>query len=81
MVNTPYKSNFKRLFNKIVGKDKKVKDNNKSINFNNYTDKCIEEKLLFFYNKDESEFKNRLYKGPPDCFRTLSWCIVNKIPL
>ena len=81
MVNTPYKSKLKRLINKIVDEDKKDKNNNKSINFDNYTDKYIEEKLLSFYNKYETKFKKRLYKGPPDCFRTLSWCIVNKIPL
>ena len=60
MINTHYESNFKSLINKIVGEDKKDKNNNKSINFDNYTDKYIEEKLLSFYNKYETKFKKKI---------------------
>ena len=68
LVITPYKS------------DQKVGNNKESINFDNYTDKALEEKLRTFYNNNKSEFREKLFKGPPDCFRTLSWLVINQIP-
>lgn len=62
-------------------KNRKLKIIIKKINFNNYTDKCLEEKLRSFYNNDKLKFKEKLFKGPPDCFRALSWLVVCEIPL
>ena len=50
-------------------------------NFENYNDKNIEDKILSFYNHNKSKYKERLFKGPPECFRWLSWIIANQIPL
>ena len=152
MAKTPYRNNFQHFLNKIIGEDKKVKNNNlfkdkstdnifgrgfkrknnklnnnilgqnfpeterkeknKEIikkgkkekrttsldkykskesdsdqknkqrkNFENYNDKNIEDKILSFYNHNKSKYKERLFKGPPECFRWLSWIIANQIPL
>ena len=56
-------------------------DNNNNLLIQNYSDKSIEEKIITFYSHNKSKFKERLSKGPPDCFRWLSWCIINEIPL
>jgi len=60
-------------------------DNNNNINNNiiiqSYSDKSIEEKIISFYNHNKSKYKERLFKGPPECFRWISWCIINEIPL
>ena len=50
-------------------------------NFENYNDKNIEDKILSFYKHNKSKYKERLFKGPPECFRWLSWIIANQIPL
>ena len=55
--------------------------NKERIKLENYSDKNIEEKILSFYNHNKSKYKERIFKGPPECFRWLSWCIVNQIPL
>ena len=47
----------------------------------NYTDKKIEEKIVLFYLNNKSKFQERVFKGPPDSFRWISWCIVNEVPL
>ena len=78
LVITPYKSDQKS--NEIVDKEQKVGNNKESINFDNYTDKALEEKLRTFYKNNKSEFKKKLFKGPPDCFRTLSWLVICQIP-
>ena len=56
-------------------------ENNNNLLIQNYSDKSIEEKIITFYSHNKSKFKERLFKGPPDCFRWLSWCIINEIPL
>jgi len=55
--------------------------NQRRKNFENYNDKNIEDKILSFYNHNKSKYKERLFKGPPECFRWLSWIIANQIPL
>ena len=68
-------------------KEEKEKDTNKdkdkeSIeNIKLYSDKNIEEKIISFYAKNQSKFKERVIKGPPESFRWLSWCIINNVPL
>ena len=60
-------------------------NNNKNIRghdyMDDYTDKIIEERITSFYNNNKSKFPERIFKGPPDSFRWISWCIVNEIPL
>ena len=64
MVNIPFKSNLESVTNEIFDEDLKAKIKNKSINFNNYTDKCLEEKLEAFYKNNKSKFKKNYIKVP-----------------
>ena len=70
---------------KRKGSDIDNKNNINNINniimIQNYSDKNIEEKIISFYNHNKSKYKERLFKGPPECFRWISWCIINEIPL
>ena len=61
--------------------DNKNNINNNNIIIQSYSDKNIEEKIISFYNHNKSKYKERLFKGPPECFRWISWCIINEIPL
>ena len=79
---------IKNAKKKRISSSDKYKNNNEqddneenNIIIQNYTDKNIEEKIILFYNNNKSKFKERVYKGPPESFRWLSWCIVNEVPL
>ena len=73
----------------ISNNDNDNSDNNNNNNRNirghdymdDYTDKIIEERITSFYNNNRTKFPERIFKGPPDSFRWISWCIVNEIPL
>ena len=66
-------------------------DNTKNINKKNklskklilphYSDYEIESGLTKFYQSKSAKFIQRIKKGPPDCFRWCSWCIINFLPL
>ena len=71
-------SSLDKYERKAPGTEKKV--NNKFI-IESYSDKIIEEKIISFYIHNKSKFKERLFKGPPECFRWISWCIINEVPL
>ena len=61
---------------------RKVKNkNNKKIILSNYTDKKIENGITKFGQNQKQKFIERIKKGPPDCFRWASWCIINNLPL
>ena len=51
------------------------------INFINYTDKNIYQRLLNYFKNKQEDFKKKLFNGPPECFRWLSWCVINQIPI
>jgi len=53
----------------------------KGIALSNYTDKKIENGITEFYIIQNSKFIERISKGPPDCFRWSSWCIINNLPI
>ena len=55
--------------------------NNKKLILNKYTDKKIENGITEFSKNQKNKFIERLKKGPPDCFRWRSWCIINNLPL
>ena len=55
---------------KRKGSDNDNKNNiNNNIIIQSYSDKNIEEKIISFYNHNKSKYKERLFKGPPECFR------------
>ena len=66
--------------NEDEDEDEEGKKNVLSI-LDNYTDKIIEEKIIAFYINNKSKFSERIFKGPPDSFRWISWCIINELPL
>ena len=77
---------LKRKKTSSLDKNKNTKKNNESENdyqilLETYCDKRIEEKILAFYLNNKSKFKERIFKGPPESFRWISWCIINGIPL
>ena len=51
------------------------------ININDYTDFKIERGIKNFYLKHHEKFLERVFKGPPECFRLTSWMVLNNIPL
>ena len=53
----------------------------KKIILNNYNDKKIEIGIWEFFQFQSSKFIERLSKGPPDCFRWVSWCVINNVPI
>ena len=64
-----------------INKDDNNKINNKNLILSNYTDKKIENGIREFCKNQNPKFIERLKKGPPDCFRWASWCIINNLPL
>ena len=64
-----------------INKDDINKINNKNLILSNYTDKKIENGIREFCKNQNPKFIERLKKGPPDCFRWASWCIINNLPL
>ena len=67
----------------IENKDKNNDNskNNKKMILNKYIDKKIENGITEFSKNQKNKFVERLKKGPPDCFRWRSWCIINNLPL
>ena len=63
----------------IENKDKINKENKKLI-LSKYVDLKIEESMFNYYINKSSKFIQRVKKGPPDCFRWCSWCILNILP-
>ena len=53
---------------------------NKKFILSNYADIKIEEGLFLYFKNKPSKFFRRIKKGPPDCFRWCSWCIINFLP-
>ena len=51
------------------------------ININDYTDFKIEKGIKNFNLKYHEKFLQRVFKGPPECFRLISWIVLNNIPL
>ena len=51
------------------------------ININDYTDFKIEKGIKNFHLKYHEKFLQRVFKGPPECFRLISWIVLNNIPL
>ena len=70
-INIPKDNNTKN--------NKLNKINNKFI-LSNYADIKIEKGLFLYYKNKPSKFFRRIKKGPPDCFRWCSWCIINFLP-
>ena len=64
---------------KLISKN--FNNNNSNLILENYTDKKIENGITEFCIKQNSKFIERLKKGPPECFRWTSWCIINNLPL
>ena len=52
----------------------------KKLILSNYSDYEIESGIFKFYQNKSSKFIQRVKKGPPDCFRWCSWCILNYLP-
>ena len=77
--NNSNSSNNIRKFKKIDSKNSK--NSHKTIIISNYTDKKIENGITQFYINQNDKFIERIKKGPPDCFRWTSWCIINNLPL
>ena len=65
----------------IIGTDYNNNDNKKYNYLEDYTDRVIEERIISFYLNNKSKFNERVFKGPPDSFRWISWCIINELPL
>ena len=66
----------------IISNQDENNSNKKKFSYlKNYTDKVIEEKIISFYINNKSKFMERVFKGPPESFRWISWCIINEIPL
>ena len=66
----------------IINNQHETDTNNNKFNIlDNYTDSTIEEKIILFYSNNKSKFIERVFKGPPESFRWISWCIINEIPL
>ncbi len=51
-----------------------------NINFLSQTQKMFENNLKHFYFHHKLHFIERVKKGPPDCFRWLSWLIILNVP-
>ena len=77
--NNSNSSNNIRKFKKFDSKNSK--NSRKTIIISNYTDKKIENGITQFYINQNDKFIERIKKGPPDCFRWTSWCIINNLPL
>ena len=80
--NNKEKNKNEKNINKDSNNENDInKINNKTIFLSNYTDKKIENGLSEFCKNQNSKFLERLKKGPPDCFRWASWCVVNNLSL
>ena len=72
------------IFLQINNNTKNMNKKNKSLKkpiLSKYVDYEIENGLIKFYQNKPSKFIQRIKKGPPDCFRWCSWCILNFLPL
>ena len=72
------------IFLEINNNTKNMNKKNKSLKkpiLSKYVDYEIENGLIKFYQTKPSKFIQRIKKGPPDCFRWCSWCILNFLPL
>ena len=72
------------IFLLINNNTKNMNKKNKSLKkpiLSKYVDYEIENGLIKFYQTKPSKFIQRIKKGPPDCFRWCSWCILNFLPL
>ena len=72
------------IFLEINNNTKNMNKKNKSLKkpiLSKYVDYEIENGLIKFYQNKPSKFIQRIKKGPPDCFRWCSWCILNFLPL
>ena len=79
--NMKSSTNIKR-FKKLTSQNfKSTSSKKKGIILSNYTDKKIESGITEFYVIQNSKFIERISKGPPDCFRWSSWCIINNLPI
>ena len=79
--NMKSSTNIKR-FKKLTSQNFKTTSSKKNgITLSNYTDKKIENGITEFYVIQNSKFIERIRKGPPDCFRWSSWCIINNLPI
>ena len=79
--NIKSSTNIKR-FKKLTSQNfKSTSSKKKGITLSNYTDKKIENGITEFYVIQNSKFIERIRKGPPDCFRWSSWCIINNLPI
>ena len=79
--NMKSSTNIKR-FKKLTSQNFKSTSSKKNgITLSNYTDKKIENGITEFYVIQNSKFIERIRKGPPDCFRWSSWCIINNLPI
>ena len=79
--NMKSSTNIKR-FKKLTSQNlKSTSSKKKGITLSNYTDKKIENGITEFYIIHNSKFIERIKKGPPDCFRWSSWCIINNLPI
>ena len=65
----------------ILGNTEDFERNAKMSYLDNYTDKIIEKRIISFYKNNISKFAERIFKGPPDSFRWISWCVINDLPL
>ena len=72
--------NNKKIKNPINLKKPK-NDSNKKLILSKYTDKRIENGITEFSKNQNNKYVERVKKGPPDCFRWTSWCIINNLPL
>ena len=75
------KSKRKKVSSLDKYKNKESENDNNDKVIQIYSDKSIEEKIIEFYANNKSKFRERIFKGPPESFRWLSWCIINEIPL
>ena len=71
---------FLEIDNNAKNSNKKNKLSKKLV-LSKYVDYEIESGLIKFYKSNPSKFIERIKKGPPDCFRWCSWCILNFLPL
>ena len=78
---SPNFSLFNKLNHKSFSKQLNKEEMNLKINIFEYTDLNIEKGIKNFYIMHSEKFIQRIIKGPPDCFRIISWMILNKIPL
>ena len=80
--NNKEKNKNEKSINKYNNNENDIyKINNKKTILSNYTDKKIENGLSEFCKNQNSKFLERLKKGPPDCFRWPSWCVVYNLTL